>query len=59
MNYYIIYLQNGQVVDISSWDEEDSRDRQFDTDSSQIEQGRSIQPYGFLFNDVQQLDQIR
>lgn len=58
MKYYIIYLQDGRVVDISSWDEQEARDRQFDMDSPQVDQGRSVQTYGYRFNDVQRLDQV-
>lgn len=54
MNYYIIYLLDGEVVDISSWDEEDGRDRQFS-----LEQGRldTTRPWGY--NQVQTLNQVR
>lgn len=59
MRYYIIYLLDGKVVDISSWDEEDARDRQFEMDFDQVRDGRTVQTYSFQFNEVQRLDQVR
>ena len=61
MKYYIIYLLHGRVVDISSWDygEEENRDSQYEMDAAQVEDGRTVTTYGFVFNEVQKLDQVR
>lgn len=59
MRYYIIYLLDGKVVDISSWDEEDARDRQFEMDFDQVRDRRTVQTYSVRFNEVQRLDQVR
>lgn len=59
MNYYIIYLFHGIVVDITSWDEEDARNRQYEMDADQVVGGRAVSTYDFVFNEVQRLNQVR
>lgn len=62
MKYYIIYLCNGQVVDISSWDEgeELNRNAQFNRDLLVLsERGGLASLYGLRFDQVQVLDQVR
>lgn len=52
MKYYIIYLLDGKVVDITSWDEEIGRDHWFS-----LEQGRLETTQTWGYNQVQKLDQ--
>ena len=52
MKYYIIYLLKGKVVDITSWDEEEARDRQFQFDSPKV-------IFPAIFDEIQKLNQIR
>jgi hypothetical protein len=55
MNYYIIYLLDGQVIDICKWDEEAGRDERF-----ALEQDRAgDNTRGWGYNSVQKLDQVR
>ncbi len=58
MKYYIIYLLDGLVTDISSWDDEAGRDQQYWMDSDQVNEGRSVSTYSFMFNEVQKLNQV-
>lgn len=59
MKYYIIYLLNGLVVDISSWDEEDARNQQYEKDAIQVAEKGIVSIYGFAFDEVQFLNQVR
>jgi len=54
MNYYIIFLLDGQVVEISSWDEEDARDRYLDIVKNNLMIGDARG-----FDQVQHLNQLR
>lgn len=58
MKYYIIYLFDGLVVDITTWDEEDARDQQYWADVDRVD-GRNVSTYGFEYDEVQKLDQVR
>jgi hypothetical protein len=51
MKYYLIYLKNGKVVDITSWDEKDARDQRFDADTW-------LCTDGVLWNEIQVLDVV-
>lgn len=60
MKYYIIYLLEGTVVDITSWDEEESWNNQFEYDSKKLDDwGCAIKLYDFYFDEVQTLRQVR
>ena len=54
MTYYLIFLKNGRVVQINSWDEMEGRDRQFEAHRAYIRQGNSAG-----YDDVQFLDEVQ
>lgn len=54
MDYYLIFLKNGRVVQINSWDEMEGRDRQFETHRAHLRNG-----YSAGYDDVQILDEVR
>lgn len=54
MTYYLIFLKNGRVVQIDSWDEIEGRDRQFEIHRAYIHQGITVG-----YDDVQLLDEVR
>ncbi len=60
MNYYIIYLLKGTVVDLTSWDDEASWNNQFEYDSKKLaDWGSAIKLYDFSFDEVQTLRKVR
>ena len=54
MKYYIIYLLDGQVTDICSWDDESGRDDRFALEQDRA--GDHTRPWGY--NTVQKLNQV-
>jgi hypothetical protein len=59
MKYYIIYLREGKVVDLTTWDDEETWNNQFEYDSKKLAVwGSAIKLYDFYFDEVQKLHQV-
>ena len=60
MEYFLIFLMDGVVKEISSSDEKDSRDRCYEFWKKALEEsGRTKQHDYYTFNELQTLDQVR
>lgn len=56
MKYYIIYLMDGKVMEITSWDDEARRDQEFDNELIKLAEWHCGSDWPV--NEVQKLNQV-